>query len=369
MPRLALKLAGAFVLVAVVAVALAAYLVSRSTQGEFGLYLEDIGRMGEGMGRGMMWRMGPMMGWGQEEQAFLQGVNRSLWIAGLLAAGVAALLALFFSRYLAQPLRRMAGAAKRMAGGDFSQRVETGSRDEIGELARAMNAMAEALGKQEELRRQFVAEVAHELRTPLTVIQGNMEAMVDGVLPPTPEHLSSLNSQVLVLSRLVTDLRTLSLADAGRLEVKPVPLDIGEVAGQALVVVGPQAGEKAIRLERDLPPALPRVLADPQRVLQVLHNLLANALRHTPAGGRIRLEARPAPGELVLSLSDTGPGIPPEDMPYLFQRFHRHRAGGSGIGLAVVKALVEAQGGRVWAESRVGQGSTFYFTLPVAEAR
>jgi len=368
MPRLALKLAGAFILVAVVAVVLAAYLVSRSTQGEFGLYLEHIGRMGEGMGQGMMRRIGPMMGWGQEEQAFLQGVNRSLWAAGLLAAGVAALLALFFSRLLVQPLRRMAGAAKRMAGGDFSQRVETGSRDEMGELARAMNSMAEALGKQEELRRQFVAEVAHELRTPLTVIQGNMEAMVDGVLPPTPEHLSSLNSQVVVLSRLVTDLRTLSLADAGRLEVKPVPLDIGEVAGQALVVVGPQAGEKGIRLERDLP-ALPRVLADPQRVLQILHNLLANALRHTPAEGRIRLEARPGNGELVLSLSDTGPGIPPEDMPYLFQRFHRHRAGGSGIGLAVVKALVEAQGGRVWAESRVGQGSTFYFTLPLAEAK
>ena len=236
-----------------------------------------------------------MMGWGQEEQAFLQGVNRSLWVAGLLAAGVAALLAIFFSRLLVQPLRRMAGAAKRMAGGDFSQRVETGSRDEVGELARAMNAMGEALGKQEELRRQFVAEVAHELRTPLTVIQGNMEAMVDGVLPPTPEHLSSLNSQVLVLSRLVTDLRTLSLADAGRLEVKPVPLDIGEVAGQALEVVGPQAGEKGIRMEKALPLPLPQVLADPQRVLQVLHNLLSNALRHTPRGGTYALRPGPAP--------------------------------------------------------------------------
>jgi len=309
-----------------------------------------------------------VMGWGQEEQTYLQGVNRSLWLAGLAAAGVAVLLALFFSRLLVQPLRRMAGAAKKMAGGDFSQRVRIASQDEIGELARAMNSMAEALGKQEELRRQFVAEVAHELRTPLTVIQGNMEAMVDGVIPPTPEHLSSLNSQVLVLSRLVTDLRTLSLADAGRLEVKPVPVSFTEVAGQALGVVGPLAGEKAVSLEGDLPPALPWVLADPQRVLQVLHNLLANALRHTPAGGRIRLEARTAPGELVLSLSDNGPGIPPEDIPYIFQRFHRHRSGGSGIGLAVVKALVEAQGGWVWVESRVGQGSTFYFTLPLVEA-
>jgi two-component system sensor histidine kinase BaeS len=365
MPRLALKLAGAFVLVAVVAVALAAYLVSRSTQGEFGLYLQHIGRMGQGMMRGM----GQMMGLGQDEQTFLQDVNRSLWAAGLLAAGVAAALALLFSRLLVQPLRRMARVAKKMAGGDFSERVEIGSRDEVGELGRAMNAMAEALGKQEELRRVFVAEVAHELRTPLTVIQGNMEAMVDGVLPATQEHLSSLNSQVLVLSRLVTDLRTLSLADAGRLEVKAAPLDIGEIAGQALEVVGPQAGEKGIRLEKTLPPALPLVLADPQRVLQVFHNLLANALRYTPVGGHIRLEAKPGPGELVLSISDTGPGIPPEDIPYLFQRFHRHHSGGSGIGLAVVKALVEAQRGRVWAESQVGQGSTFYFTLPLAEPK
>jgi len=369
MPRLALKLAGAFVLVAVAAVALAAYLVSRSTTGEFGTYLEHIGRMGQGMGRGVMRGMGSLMGLGQEERTFLQEVNRSLWVAGLLAAGVAALLALLFSRFLVQPLRRMAGAAKKMAAGDFSQRVKIASKDEVGELARAMNSMAEALGKQEELRRQFVAEVAHELRTPLTVIQGNMEAMVDGVLAPTAEHLSSLNSQVLVLSRLVTDLRTLSLADAGRLEVKPVTLDIGEIAGQALEVVGPLAAEKSIRLERVLPPALPRVLADPQRVLQVLHNILANALRHTPKGGRISLEARPGAGELALSISDTGPGIPPEDMPYLFQRFHSRHSGSSGIGLAVVKALVEAQGGRVWAESRVGQGSTFYFTLPLAETK
>jgi len=365
MPRLALKLTGAFVLVAVVAVALAAFMVSRSTQGEFGQYLQHIGRMGQGM----MFRMGQGMGLGQEEQSFLQGVNRSLWTAGLLAAGVAALLALFFSRLLVQPLRRMAVAAGKMSAGDFSQRVDIASRDEVGELGRAMNAMAEALGKQEELRRQFVAEVAHELRTPLTVIQGNMEAMVDGVLPATREHLSSLNSQVLVLSRLVTDLRTLSLADAGRLEVKPVPLDIGQLAGQALEVVGPLASEKGVRLENALPGTLPGVQADPQRLLQVFHNILANALRYTPEGGRIRLEASPGPGELVLSISDTGPGIPPEEMPYLFQRFHSRQSGGSGIGLAVVKTLLEAQGGRVWAESRVGGGSTFYFTLPLVQAR
>jgi len=355
----------AFILVAVIAVALTSFLISRATPAEFSRYLEHIGRM-EWMHRMMMGRsMGEMMGWGAAERDFLQAINRSLWIAGLTAAGSAAVLALILSYWLAEPLRRMTRVASRIARGDLSQRVEVSSEDEIGELARAMNAMAEALAHQESLRRQFIAEVVHELRTPLTVIQGNLEAMADGILPSSPEHLNSLHSQVRVLSRLVTDLRTLSLADAGKLEINPVPLEITELAAEVVDAEMPRAREKGVVLENRVPGGLPQVRADRERLLQVFYNLLDNALRHTPKGGSIAIEAGVSGRELVLSVSDTGQGIPPEDIPLLFQRFHSRTPGGSGIGLAVVKALVEAMGGRVWVESREGRGTAFYFTLPL----
>lgn len=374
MRSLSFKLTLAFVLTAVISVGVASFLIAQLTAREFGAYLEMTGRHLQMMGTGGMMVMGP------QEQDFLGSVSAALW----LAAGAGVLVALGLSLYLARqtvaPLHRLTLAAQAIAGGDRAQRVAVASRDEVGQLAAAFNTMAEALARDEELRRHMAADIAHELRTPLTVLQGQVEAMLDGVMAPTKENLAVLQEEVLLLSRLVTDLRTLSLAEAGQLELRPAPTDLAELARKALSALELQAAAKGVRLALNFSPGLPPALADPDRVAQVLGNLLSNALRHSPAGGEIRVEGQAlleAPGQagsLAVSVKDTGPGISPEALPHLFERFYRadpsrsRASGGSGLGLAIVKQLVEAQGGQVAVESpdSRGQGATFTFTLPAA---
>ncbi|MBI4216448.1 MAG: HAMP domain-containing protein [Chloroflexi bacterium] len=374
MRSLSFKLTLAFVLTAVISVGVASLLIGQLTAREFGAYLEMTGRHLQMMGTGGMMVMGP------QEQDFLGSVSAALW----LTAGAGVLVALGLSLYLARqtvaPLQRLTLAAQAIAGGDRAQRVAVASRDEVGQLAAAFNTMAEALARDEELRRHMAADIAHELRTPLTVLQGQVEAMLDGVMSPTKENLAVLQEEVLLLSRLVTDLRTLSLAEAGQLELRPVPTDLAELAQKALSALELQAAAKGVRLAADFAPSLPLALADPDRVAQVLGNLLSNALRYSPSGGEIRvegqalLETQGQEGCLAVSVTDTGPGISPEALPHLFERFYRadpsrsRASGGSGLGLAIVKQLVEAQGGRVAVESppEAGRGATFTFTLPAA---
>ncbi|HEU4760275.1 MAG TPA: ATP-binding protein [Dehalococcoidia bacterium] len=368
-----LKLFLALAATAVIAIALASFLVARFTTNEFHSYVMDRQLMQQHMGGqtstpGMMGGT-PMMG--APEDAFLADVRRSLWISGGLTAAVALVLAILLARQITGPLRRLAGATADIAGGRLDRRIERPGNDEVGQLARAFNGMAEALQRQEQLRRSLMADIAHELRTPLSVLRGNLEAMQDGLLQPTPDQVVVLHDQSLALSRLVEDLRTLSLASAGHLELRRQPADVGELARTAASELDALAREREINLSVQAPPGLPSAAVDRDRLGQVLRNLLDNALRYTPPGGRVDVEVKGQAKQVIVSVADTGSGIAPEDLPHVFDRFYRadgsraRATGGSGLGLAIVKQLIEAHGGHVWAESEAGRGSVFSFSLPL----
>jgi signal transduction histidine kinase len=352
---------------------------------------------------------------------FLTALNQGVLLAAVVAGLVALLLGAVLVQQIIAPLRRLQSAAHAIAGGDLAQRVATASRDEVGEVSRAFNQMAEALEDNERLRRHMMADIAHELRTPLTVVQGQVEALLDGVFPLTPEQLIPIHDETLLLSRLVADLRDLALAEAGQLTIEHSPVNLGDLARRVVAAVEPVAAEKDIALALDVSPDLPTISADADRLNQVLHNLLSNALRHTPTGGQIAVSVRRATVEdwkfgslegcergktaptsnlpisqfpsfpisqssnlpifqpstpvLLVSVADTGPGIPAEDLPHIFDRFYRadksrsRAGGGSGLGLTIARYIVEAHGGRIWAESQVDEGTQIVFTLPIGGPR
>jgi signal transduction histidine kinase len=294
-----------------------------------------------------------------------------LW--GTLIGGlVAVLLAVALSRRILGPVETLTTAARQIAKGNLSQRVVVRSKDEIGELARAFNNMADGLARQEALRRNMVTDVAHELRTPLSNIRGYLEAFRDNVIEPGPEVISSVYEEAMLLSHLVDDLQELSLAEAGQLHLEHGPMDLSEVLEEAMTAAHGQATAKGIALRLSLPSALPLVEGDPQRIKQVVGNLLSNALAHTPSGGEITAVAQAKEGQVEISVSDTGEGIPAEHLPNIFERFYRvdssrsRATGGTGLGLAIAKQLVEACGGWIGAESEIGQGTRVTFALPVA---
>jgi signal transduction histidine kinase len=310
---------------------------------------------------------------GVAEQAFLDTFRNSLWLAALVAVLVAVALGFLFSWLITGPMRQLTSAARKVAIGDFSQRVSQKTDDEIGEVSAAFNTMAEQLEKKEKSKRQLLADIAHELRNPLSIIQGNLEAWLDGVLTPAPDQIASVYDETVLLSRLVTELRDLSLAEAGQLKLSQSATELDEFIFAEIASVQNRCQEKQVSISAELPTGLPLVFIDRDRIHQVLHNLIDNALRYIPAGGTIKIGASyTTPGWVTVSVADSGGGIVPEDLPYVFDHFYkadrsRHRGhGGAGIGLAMVKQLVELHGGKVWVESQKGKGSTFFFTLPVA---
>ena len=303
-------------------------------------------------------------------------INRPLLWAALLAGGVALLFTFFLSRQVSKPIEALTAAARRMRGGDFSQRVEVNSKDEVGELARTFNAMAEGLNRIEELRKKMVADVAHELRTPLANIRGYLEAMRDGVVTPDRATIESIYEEALLLARLVDDLQELALVDAGELSLERQPSAPEDIVQKAVAAVRPQVAAKELSIEVDLPSqALPSIQVDAERIGQVVRNLLSNAIAYTPAGGRIEVAARRVNDGIEMSVTDTGVGISPQDLPYIFERFYRadksraRATGGAGLGLTIAKRLVEAHGGKIEAQSEVGKGTRFSITLPIADAQ
>jgi signal transduction histidine kinase len=347
------------------------------------------------------------------QTGFISTVNRSL----LLAAGAAGLAALLLtaalSRRILGPVEALTAAARKMEKGDLSQRVTVRSQDEIGELARAFNAMADGLARIEQLRRHMVTDVAHELRTPLTNIRGYLEALRDGVARPDAPLIDSLHEEALLLNRLIDDLQDLALAEAGQLRLARRSIALGPLVEGAVSALRPALAGRGLAITLDLPADLPCADADAARVGQVLRNLLSNAITHTPRGGSITITAttddRPPTAEdrglkiedssvsvdealssilyplssnllsivgrrssVVIRVHDTGPGIAAEHLPHIFERFYRadraraRTTGGAGLGLTIVKQLVEAHGGCVWAVSAPGRGAMFAFTLPIA---
>jgi len=303
---------------------------------------------------------------------FLSVVNHSLWLVIVAAWLLALLLTLAFSNNILKPVGELTRIARRMEQGDLSQRVKIRTKDEIGKLAHAFNTMADSLARSEELRRNMVSDVAHELRTPLTNIRGYLEGLKDHVVDPTQDIIVSLYEESLILSRLVVDLQELSLAEAGQLYLIRKPSALEEIITRAVSSVQMQASSKQLLLFIDMPPHLPKVMADAERTGQILRNLLNNAITHTPPGGEITVRARANYDEVAVSVQDTGEGIEEEHLPNIFERFYRADAsrsratGGSGLGLAIVKQMVEAHHGRIEAQSSPGIGSCFTFTLPLA---
>jgi len=300
------------------------------------------------------------------EQDFLRSVQRAALVGGVVALAVAAILGSLLIVQLSAPLRRLIRATERIARGDLAHRVGIRSRDEVGQLAQAFDRMAETLQRSEAARKNLLADVAHELRTPLTVIQGNLEAMLDGVFPLSQESLAPVYEETLHLGALIEDLRVLTLAEAGHLPLSKERLDLGELVEGACEAVRPAAADEGIELAVEPEPGL-LVEADPIRIRQVLGNLLANALRHSPKGGTIRVRAFRQGKEAWVEVGDQGPGIPPQDLPHIFERFYRGdpaRSGeGTGLGLAIARELVRLHGGRIWATNK--KGAVFTFALPL----
>jgi two-component system OmpR family sensor kinase/two-component system sensor histidine kinase BaeS len=304
-----------------------------------------------------------------------------VWIGGcglsLALPLLAGALALQIYRGVATPLSDVMSAADAVAEGDLSTRVPTSARgpNEFRRLARSFNRMVEELERADQQRRNLTADVAHELRTPLHIIQGNLEGILDQVYEPTPEHLDATLDETRALARLVDDLRTLSLAEAGQLPLVRELVDISELLADVQTSFSGQAEAAGLdlRVEIDQAVSVPTVFADVGRLDQILSNLVANGLRHTAAGGTITLRAEAGKEAVRIAVSDTGEGIPAEDLPFIFDRFwrgdrSRSRLGGagSGLGLAIARQLVQAHGGRIRAESELGQGTTITIELPSA---
>jgi two-component system sensor histidine kinase BaeS len=264
------------------------------------------------------------------------------------------------------PLEDLLNAADRVGQGDYSVRVEEKGSREVRSLTRAFNDMASRLDQLAEGRRNLMADVTHELRTPLTVVQGNLEGMLDGLYPADETTLRSLIDETRMISQLVEDLRTMALAESGALKLKKESTDLAMLGRETAATFQVQADAAGVALVVDIPPDLPWLELDPGRIRQVLTNLLANALHYTPAGGTVSVRYRQVDERAVLEVRDSGTGIPAEELPYVFERFHKSsESGGMGLGLAIVKHLVDAHGGTITAESVPGQGTNIRVVLPL----
>ncbi len=291
------------------------------------------------------------------------GFNWGFFVVILIAAGV------FFAwrtvHRTAAPIADVMSAADRVADGDYSVRVESRANGEVGRLVESFNAMTTRLQTNEEQRRNLFADVAHELRTPLSVIRGNTEGMLDGVYPRDDTRLETILGATEVMSRLLDDLRTLSQTDTGALRLHKESTDVVELLQEIRYGFAPRAAEAGVDFSLVTEP-LPNLTIDPVRVRQVLENLLDNALRHTPRGGTIRMEARTEGQAALFRVADTGAGIAPEALPHIFDRFWKSAdSGGSGLGLAIARGLIETHGGQIRADSVVGRGTVVSFTLPL----
>jgi signal transduction histidine kinase len=297
------------------------------------------------------------------------GVQRAIFIAMIVAVVLGTVLV----RQITRPLTRLREATQTLAQGDLSVRVPVKSRDEVGRVAESFNQMAADLEQQEQVRRQMVADVAHELRTPLTVMNSNLEAMLDGLLQPTPTELGELHDETQRLIRMIEDLRLLSLVDAGRLQIRKEQVDVFAIIDMVISRMTPLAQAHGVKLVPPMPVVPLVVHGDADKLQQALGNLVDNGLRHTPARGKVLVTAVQENKLVHISVTDTGPGIPADELPHLFDRFWRgdksrsRHSGGSGLGLSIVQQIVELHGGSITAVSPDGMGATFTISLPLVD--
>ena len=374
--RLATKLFFSYLLVVLVGVATLFVAVTFIAPNFFSAYMNSMmsgGSMGGMMenGDGSLTLTSASL-----DAAFNTSLMRALLVATLLATLTAIGLSLFVSRQIAQPVRRLVAATRRIGAGHYAERVAVpaaDAEDELGDLAAGFNDMAASLESTERRRLELVGDIAHELRTPIATLQGYLEGLLDGVVTPSEETWAKLHTESGRLRRLVDDLQELSRAEARQIPIVAKPVAPDEVVEAAVGRVGPQFAEKGLVLTVITPRALPRVRADFDRAVQILSNLLTNALRYTPAGGHAEVSVMEQGRYVAFRVSDTGIGMTSDALSHVFERFYRadksrsRALGGSGIGLTIAKALVETMGGQITAQSPGPDlGSVFTFTLPVA---
>ncbi len=307
------------------------------------------------------------------QEQFQSVVQQALLISGFAALAAAVLVSLFVSRRIVEPIQTLSNVSRRLAQGLYRERIYLQADDEIAQLAQSVNQLAEALDQTERRRLALLADVTHELRTPLATIGGYMEGLVDGIVSANPATFNLILRETRRLQRLIEDLELLSRVEAGQLPVVARAIDLRSVLEAQISQFEPLFSSNHVTLSLDVPEQLPQVWADPDRVAQVLINILANAYRYTPAGGQVTVQVSTDDHEVRVAVIDSGIGIAAEHLPHLFERFYRvdksraRNSGGSGIGLAIARHLIYAQGGEIWAESDgIGKGARFIFTLPLA---
>ena len=355
-----------FILLAVT-IAVILFLVNSQMDTHFTQYLQMVPRRGMGMGHHMMR--------GAAELQYVESIHRSLLWVGLGMTVISVGVSYIVVQKLVRPLLSLTEAVRSVQEGKFGQTVPVERMDEVGILAKTFNDMSTELEQNETMRRHLFASVAHELRTPLAIIQGNLEGMIDDVIPANKKMFLSMEDEVLRLGRLVQDLNDLSLAEIDKLVLHKERADINILLERAVSMLQPLCDEKELTVRLHLCPELPNVSIDVDRINQVVYNILNNAIRYINRGDTIAVTTERAVKEgkeyVLVSIADTGNGISPEDLPHIFQYFYRgeksrsRKSGGSGIGLALAKQFVVSHGGLLDVESEVGKGTTFYIYLPL----
>lgn len=307
------------------------------------------------------------------QRRFQSILEQALLLASFGALAAAVVVSLFVSRRIVEPLQDLTAVSRRLAQGYYRDRTFIHSDDELAELSQSINHLAEALDRTEQRRLALIADVAHELRTPLTTIEGYMEGLLDGVIAPDEQTFTLIRHEAARLRRLTEELGLLSRAEAGELHVQPRVFNVCQLLQELIARFQPQFAACEVDLRLLSPVPCLDLYADPDRLMQVMVNLLSNALRYTPAGGAVEVSLTPLGEYVRISVRDTGIGIEAEHLPLIFERFYRvdksrtRNSGGTGIGLTIARHLVYASGGEIWAESEgIGKGSTFHLTLPTA---
>lgn len=298
-------------------------------------------------------------------QNFSQSVSQSLLISATVASSIAVMIAIAMSHTITKPIRILTEATKQLENGDQTPKIPVSGRGEIADLSRAFNNMVDTLQRNEQIRRNMVTDVAHELRTPMTNIRGYIEAMQDGIIPLEKSQLDSLHEEALHITHLITDLQQLSLAEAGKLSLDFAPVNLPDVIQQVLTLWSPAAKEHNIELEAQIEPNLPQIMADHHRLIQILQNLLSNAIRYSPPNSTVTIKAHYTDQVVSISVTDRGAGIEANELPFVFDRFYRadesrnRTTGGTGLGLAITRELVHAHGGEIEAKSIPNHATTF----------
>ena len=371
-----IRLTGLVFILLLLTISILLILVNNQMDNHFSQYLSNMSHMmgNSQMGMGGMGSMHGTMH-GPAESTYISAVHQSLLWVGLGMIGVSVVVSYFVVREIMRPLSTLTGAVQKVRTGSYGQTVSVERHDEVGVLTESFNEMSEELARNDKMRRQLFANIAHELRTPLAILQGNLEGMIDDIIPTDKKILLSMADETVRMGRLLQDLRDLSLAEINELTLHKEAADINVMLERAVSMLQPLCDEKDLTVQLNLSRDLPSLVIDIDRINQVIYNLLNNAIRYIERGCAITVStlAVTVDGKsyVQVQIADTGKGIAPKDLEHIFQYFYRseqsrnRKSGGSGIGLALAQQFIRSHGGNIWADSTVGKGTTFTFILPL----